>query len=96
MRVDNSKSNIYNNEFKKNSINFCGSPFLKKITPTILDESIKILGAATAAMTAATVALSKKEKVDSVSENSNSIELNTSVATVEDLKEIQKIDLEAF
>ena len=90
------KQYITKSDFDKNSLAFGSNPVVKTVGRQVTDKAFKILGAASVAITAATIAMSKKGKVENVSQTANDSFWISNIASDEDLAKIHKIDLEAF
>lgn len=87
---------IRKNELHTNSLAFGARSLTASVGEKITDKALKILGAAAASITAATIALSKKGKAKEATGDLNTSAFVSSIATDKDLEEIHKIDLEAF
>jgi ribosomal protein S18 acetylase RimI-like enzyme len=87
---------IKNGEFYNNSLTFSSKHVTKTLGHQVTDKAMKVLAAASAAITAATIALTKKnKKVEELSKPVSGTFVSK-IATDEDLAQIHKIDLEAF
>ena len=75
---------------KNNSINFQSSVINNPITQQISENSLKILGAATAAITAASIAIRKKSET-SVNE-SNQVQKNPTLPSEEEFIELSGME----
>lgn len=91
---------LKNQQIKKGELNnsptFGAKPVTSTIGRQVTDKAMKVLGAASAAIIAAGIALSKKEKDVDKLEQVDYTKLVSNIATDDDLREIHKIDLEAF